>query len=47
MQGFPLGWTEGLPKTVRKFLLGNAITPQIAKEIYEILAKYNIRLEEK
>lgn len=33
MQGFPLGWTDGLPKTVRKFLLGNALTPDIPRAI--------------
>ena len=32
--GFPDNWTEGVPKTVRKFLLGNAITPNIPKEIF-------------
>ena len=33
MQGFPLDWTEGLPKTVRKSLLGNSIIPKIPQEI--------------
>jgi hypothetical protein len=37
MQGFPDNWTEGLPKTVRKFLLGNAITPDIPREIFNNL----------
>lgn len=38
MQGFQYpNWTEGLPKTTRKFLLGNAITPDIPKEIYKRL----------
>ena len=33
MQGFPLGWTEGLPKTVRKSLLGNAVTTNVITAI--------------
>ncbi len=37
MQGFRLGWTEGIPKTWRKFVLGNSITPDIPKEIFKLL----------
>jgi hypothetical protein len=35
------GWTEGLPKTIRKFLLGNALTPDIPREIFKKLIKTN------
>lgn len=37
LQGFPIGWTAGIPSTRRKFLLGNAVNPNIVKAITENL----------
>lgn len=33
LQGFPIGWTVGMPSTLRKSALGNALTPQIVNAI--------------
>src|ERR1035437_2048325 len=33
LQGFPIGWTAGIPSTSRKKCLGNAVTVNVVKEI--------------
>lgn len=33
MQGFPAGWTEGLPRTAALRCLGNAVVPQVASVV--------------
>ena len=37
LQGFPDGWTEGISDTQRYKTLGNAITVNVAKEIFKKL----------
>jgi DNA (cytosine-5)-methyltransferase 1 len=33
LQGFPDGWTDGLPKTPRYRMMGNAVTVNVAEWI--------------
>ncbi len=37
MMGFPAGWTEGLPRTQRLKMLGNAVVPQQAALAMDLL----------
>jgi site-specific DNA-cytosine methylase len=37
LQGFPIGWTAGIPSTARKAKLGNAVQPKVVTAIIERL----------
>lgn len=38
MMGFPIGWTDGLARSHRLRMLGNAVVPQQARLAMELLA---------
>jgi DNA (cytosine-5)-methyltransferase 1 len=38
MMGFPAGWTDGVKRTQRLKMLGNAVVPQQAAYALELLA---------
>ena len=39
MMGFPAGWTEGVPRTPRLKMLGNAVVPQQAALALNLLSQ--------
>lgn len=38
LNGFPDGWTEGMPETKRAFMMGNALVVGVARRIGDVLA---------
>lgn len=38
LQGFPIGWTEGVPERERSKQLGNAVTVNVVEEIAKKLS---------